>query len=196
MSLELIIHRKNKKEGKDFPTLGEIRLLKDAVRKDYASRDAIIVDLILSTGLNPQEVANLNYGDLSRYKLQIQEGGKRTVFFGEEFQTHLSKYLKSERKTDGPLVDNSGIRITKRTVQNVVKKFIARAGINSAYSARSLRHAYAYHLYLASLDLDVVHSQLGAKDIQFKKTAAESIETRTRTALCGLYQITQTSQGE
>lgn len=196
-NLELIVAGSPKSEGKDFPTLKEIKRLKAVTkrRKNYTSiKEWFIIDLAISTGLSLQEIVNLDYGDLiiDQYRLKIKKGrNQRTVIFGENFKEHAGKYLKlGTRKSNDPLIQNYfGKRMLNRAVQKVFKRCAARAGINPSYSIKSLRYAYAYHLYKASkFDPDVVHSQLGVKDIHFRKKCPESIGTRTRIAVERMYK--------
>ncbi len=188
--LELIVSGKPKIEGRDFPTIAEIELLRTVIKEKYGSKDSFIADLILSTGLLPQEMVGLNYGDFGQDRLEIKEGKKRIVFFAEEFYAHFKKYTKSTEHQPGePLFTSNHGRMTSRAVKKSIKRIITKAGINSSYSSKSLRYAQVYHLYHNSdLDIAVVHAQLGTGEIQFQKKAAESIETRAKTALKNLYE--------
>lgn len=186
-NLELIVSEEPKREGRDFPTLEEIRSLKKTIAENYGAKDAFIVDMILSTGLNPCEIICLECADLKKSQLRVRSARKRTVFFSENFYAHFVKYVKTSRP-DSFVLTGSHDRMTGRGVKKAVKQFIAKAGINPNYSSRSIRYAYIYHLYQSAGELDVVHAQLGVKNIQFRMINAEPIEVRAHRAAARLYK--------
>lgn len=179
-SLEIIVSGNVLREGKDFPTLDEVEVLKRVPR--YATRyvdkrNRFLVNLVLSTGLRTKEIVNLNYRDINdeqNYLIARLNKSKRTVYFGNRFNRLVKKYIDYTGISIGPVFTvSTGASLTNRAIQKSIKHCITLAELNPEYSVRSLRYAYALRLYKDSeFDLEVVHKQLGAKDIHFRHTSS------------------------
>lgn len=160
----------------DFLELDEIkRLIAAANGTDFQGlRDRAIVEMLFSTGLRVSELTNL---DLENVNLQTQEfavkgkGGKiRLVFLSDGAKAALKNYLKERTDVEPYLFvsmrkDNSADRLTPRTVQRIVKKYAARAGIVKEVTPHILRHSFATDLMRNGADIRSVQTMLGHSSI-------------------------------
>ena len=134
-------------------------------------RDRLILELMYSAGLRASEVVGINMGDLSSGEILVQGKGnkQRLVLYGQACEDAIQCYVKSERvsaKTGQPLITNrQGQRLTTRTVQNVVKRWAAQAGLPPGTTPHTLRHSFATHLLDGGADLKTVQQLLGHENL-------------------------------
>lgn len=136
-------------------------------------RDRALLELMYAAGLRASEVVGANLTDLDFDAMALRVRGKgnkeRITLFGRTCRTAILDYRDSERvrPTQGdPLFTNaSGKRLTTRTVQNVVKRWAARAGLPPTVSPHTLRHSFATHLLDGGADLNSVQQLLGHESL-------------------------------
>ena len=152
-------------------TLEEIDLMIEKVdsKSKLGKRDKAIIELIYSAGLRVSEVNNLNLADVDLSMNQAVIFGKgskyRSVIFSQSTSNILKEYLNIresyEAKEKSFFLSNSGKRLSIRSVQHIIKKYIKIAGLNPKYHTHTLRHSFATHLLDGGADLRVVQELLG-----------------------------------
>lgn len=152
-------------------TLEEIDLMIEKVdsKSKLGKRDIAIIELIYSAGLRVSEVNNLNLADVDLSMNQAVIFGKgskyRSVIFSQSTSNILKEYLNIresyEAKEKSFFLSNSGKRLSIRSVQHIIKKYIKIAGLNPKYHTHTLRHSFATHLLDGGADLRVVQELLG-----------------------------------
>jgi len=143
-------------------------------------RDKAILEVLFSTGLRVSELVKLNRDqvDLSRNEFGvIGKGGKgRIVFLSDKASEWLGSYLKERAESWKPLFvryvknpevteDGKKMRLTVRTIQRIVKKYVRKAKIPVDASVHTLRHSFATDLLMAGADIRSVQELLGHKNI-------------------------------
>lgn len=139
------------------------------ISTDLGKRDHAIIEFIYSAGLRVSEVNNLNLDDVDTTINQAIIFGKgskyRAVIFSNSTSEVLNKYLSIRKdqnsEKQGFFLSNSGNRLSIRSIQHVVKKYINLAGLNPKYHTHTLRHSFATHLLDGGADLRVVQELLG-----------------------------------
>ena len=162
------------KIGKKLPsvaTTDEIDLMINCINKNnkLGKRDHAIIEFIYSAGLRVSEVNNLNIEDIDTNQNQAIIFGKgskyRSVIFSESTSKILKDYLeirdKSNKKEKAFFLSNSGMRLSIRSIQYIIKKYINLAGLNPKYHTHTLRHSFATHMLDGGADLRVVQELLG-----------------------------------
>jgi len=144
-------------------------------------RDRAILETLFSTGLRVAELTRLDRDQL-RIKsdatfLEISITGKgskvRTVYFSERTVKWLAKYLAKRTDIDPALfisytsaqLKSESRRLTVRSIENIVKKYILLAGLPIMSSPHTLRHSYATDLLAQGVDLRLVQEFLGHANI-------------------------------
>jgi len=143
-------------------------------------RDKAILETLFSTGLRVSELVKLNRDqiDLKRREFGVVgKGGRpRVVFLSAQAVGWLQKYLGSRRDHWQPLfIRYSGhvsdqdkgerMRLTVRSVQRLVKKYVKKAKLPVDATVHTLRHSFATDLLIAGADLRAVQEMLGHKNI-------------------------------
>jgi len=143
-----------------------------------ALRDRAILELLFSTGLRVSELCALNSDlDLSRDELSVRGKGDkvRVVFLSPSAKDAVRDYLKSRKDMEDALFVNaltdekasrkSAKRLTSRSVQNIMKKYAAKAGITKKVTPHVLRHSFATDLLSNGADIRSVQALLGHASI-------------------------------
>jgi len=128
--------------------------------------------LFLNCGLRLAELISINVTDIRGDTLTVLgKGGKeRTVYLNDACQSALAAHLE-ERAKIGEVPDshkkalflsNRKLRISRRTVQAMVEKYIKKAGLDpKRYTTHKLRHTAATLMYQNGVDIRALQEILG-----------------------------------
>ncbi|MDQ5901204.1 MAG: integrase/recombinase XerD [Patescibacteria group bacterium] len=143
-------------------------------------RDRAILELLFSTGLRVSELVSLNHIqiNLDRREFGIIGKGRRSriVFISERAAEWLKIYLDARKDTYKPLFirysgseleanEGEKMRLTARSVERMVKKYVRIARLPVDASVHTLRHSFATDLLTNGADLRSVQEMLGHKNI-------------------------------
>lgn len=143
-------------------------------------RDRSLLETLFSTGLRVSELASLNSDQVNLERREfgiIGKGGKtRVVFLSDAAAEWLEKYLKFRKDTFKPLfirfqgrVDptNGGenMRLTPRSIQRTLEKYVKKIGIPVKATPHTLRHSFATDLLINGADIRSVQEMLGHSNI-------------------------------
>lgn len=170
-SLEAPIKRK--KLPKALSQLQASDLLDQPSEGKTPLRDRALLELMYAAGLRASETVGVNLHEINfreRTILVFGKGSKeRVALFGQACAEAIEEYIAGERvpaKEGDPLFTNQdGIRISTRTIQNVVKRWALRAGLPPEVSPHTLRHSFATHLLDGGADLKSVQQLLGHESL-------------------------------
>ncbi len=143
-------------------------------------RDRAILELLFSTGLRVSELCKLNHQQVNLERREfgvIGKGGRaRVVFISDDAANWVGNYLAMRKDIYKPLfirysgredgVDNGEkMRLTPRSVERLVKKYVRVARIPVDATVHTLRHSFATDLLTNGADLRSVQEMLGHKNI-------------------------------
>ena len=137
-------------------------------------RDRAVLEMLYASGLRVSELAGLdlrsvNFGD-GMVLVRGKGRKERIVPFGSKAKQALEDYLPvrgkilQERKKSGQqalFLNVWGERLTTRSVDRLVKKYVRNYGPAVKASPHSLRHAFASHLLTEGADLRAIQEMLG-----------------------------------
>ena len=132
-----------------------------------AWRDKAILETLYSGGLRVHELVQLNDDDVDLVGEVARVRGKgkkeRLAPLGAPAVESVQKYLDVRgRSSRGPLfVNKFGKRLTARSVQRSLKKYLIAAGLDPSLTPHKLRHSFATHMLDAGADLRSVQELLG-----------------------------------
>jgi len=131
-------------------------------------RDKAMLEVLYSAGLRIHELVGLNDDDVDLLGevARIRGKGKkeRLAPLGGPAIEALQRYLELRRRTArGPLFVNqeNGGRLTARSVQRILKKYLMAANLDPSLTPHKLRHSFATHMLDAGADLRSVQELLG-----------------------------------
>ena len=146
-------------------------------------RDRAILELFYASGLRLSELVGLDLDDMNLSARMVRVMGKgskeRLVPFNETTKRTLQEWLKdraslrmtaAKTKASGirpqasvePVFVNSrGGRLTGRSVQRLVARYVAGCSTRFGISPHALRHSFATHLLQNGADLRAIQELLG-----------------------------------
>ncbi|MCX6806589.1 MAG: tyrosine-type recombinase/integrase [Candidatus Berkelbacteria bacterium] len=158
----------------------EILLAQPDTSNIIGLRDKTILEILFSTGLRVAEIAKLNTDQINLKTKEfgvIGKGGRaRVVFLSDSACEWILKYLQARKDEYKPLfvrysrgvdVEKKGenMRLTTRTIERIVEKYVKKAGLSVKATCHTLRHTFATDLLQSGADLRSVQELLGHKNI-------------------------------
>ena len=139
-------------------------------------RDALILELLYSTGVRVSELVNIKIDDINFNKKEIKIFGKgskeRIVLFGNKCLDLLEQYISksrselySEYSDDYLLLSKTGRKINQREIRSIIDDVVTKAGLKIHISPHVLRHTFATDLLNNGADLRSVQELLGHESL-------------------------------
>ncbi len=182
---------KKKKALPHFLSLEQSIELLNAVEGPDAERDRCILTLFLNCGMRLAELVSLNLTDVIQNNSTLRILGKgnkeRIVYLNQACLDSIQHYLAVRPKDDvkdrnALFLSNRGTRISPKTVQHIVKKYLEKIGLGGpGYSVHKLRHTAATLMYrYGNVDIRVLqdilgHANLGTTEI-YTHTSSNQME--------------------
>lgn len=156
-----------------------------------AARDVAILELFYSSGLRVSELVALDVSDadfLSETLRVMGKGNKeRLVPIGSHAMAALQKYRQQASVHEGALFinknkDPSKRRLSARSVQMLLKKYLAATDIGFEVTPHKLRHTFATHMLDHGADLRSVQTLLGHASLSTTQIYTHVTKERMREA--------------
>lgn len=138
-------------------------------------RNALILELLYSTGVRVSELVGIKLQDIDFHNERILVLGKgnkeRYVLFGDKCKELLKLYLKESRPillkkaTDILLLNKNGTPLTDRGVRLIIDNIVNESALKLNVTPHTLRHTFATHLLNEGADLRMVQELLGHSNI-------------------------------
>ena len=133
-------------------------------------RNKAMLSLMLHCGLRISEVVNLRPGNinLTKGKLRVESGKRnkdRDLAIPEYLTDLFDSWRKRRPQSDFFFSTLKGRKLSIRYLQQMVKRYAGKAGINKTISPHTLRHTYATEYYKQTKDIETLRRILGHSDI-------------------------------
>jgi len=147
----------------------------DKLAEYAAFRDAAMLEVLYSSGMRVSELVSVRDRDIDMISGLIKVKGKgdkeRLCPIGKPAADALKKAMdrrdaiwqaKPRGGSDNPAFLNlHGERLTSRSVERLLKKYLAEAGLSLSLTPHAFRHSFATHMLDAGADLRSVQELLG-----------------------------------
>lgn len=150
------------------------------ISNEKGLRDKAIMEMLFSTGLRVSELCKLNRGTINLDRREFGVIGKgqkqRIVFLSDRACEWIGRYLNERKDSYAPLFirysgssdeqkDGEKMRLTPRSVQRIVEKYVTKAKLPIKISPHGMRHSFATDLLINGADIRSVQEMLGHKNI-------------------------------
>jgi integrase/recombinase XerC len=162
----------------EFLSENEMARFLDEPDKDDALglRDRAILELFYATGIRLSELVGIDLSDMSLEDRMLRVRGKgkkeRLVPFGRKAVARLDAYLRLRTTLLGAnfgepavFLNYRGERLSPRSVERLVDKYVKRSLLRRGVSPHALRHSFASHLLGRGADLRVIQELLGHESL-------------------------------
>ncbi len=169
-----------------------IQLLESIDGRDK-ERDYAIITLFLNCGLRLSELCSLNYSDIKTDgTMTVTGNGKmeRPIYLNAMWVYAVKEYMKV-RPVDGVkdkhalFLSNRKSRISPKTVQHIVEKFIEKSGLGDrGYSTHKLRHTAATLMYQkGGVDVLLIKDILGHENLATTEIYTHIVDEQLKDAV-------------
>ena len=145
-------------------------------------RDRAILELFYASGLRLSELVAIDLEDLNLSERMVRvmgKGGKeRLVPFNQSTLAAIKAWMKdraailgsrepgsgnrkNKRQQDPLFVNYRGTRLTGRSVDRLLRRYVAQCSTRMGISPHALRHSFATHLLQRGADLRAIQELLG-----------------------------------
>jgi integrase/recombinase XerC len=135
-------------------------------------RDRAILELFYASGLRLSELVGLDVEDVNLSARMVRVMGKgakeRIVPFNDATRKAIGAWLKDRVRLTNPKSQNDplfinfrGSRLTGRSVQRLVARYVSLCSTRFGISPHALRHSFATHLLERGADLRAIQELLG-----------------------------------
>lgn len=185
---------KTPKLGKALPkTLSETEVTALLSAPDVTSvlglRDKAMLEVLYACGLRVSELTSLSLSQLNLNAGWLSVTGKgnkmRLIPLGDYAQAALSDYLAvratlliGQKNCQAVFLTEQGGYMTRHNFWHLIKKYALIAGIRTAISPHTIRHAFATHLVNHGADLRSVQLLLGHSDLSTTQIYTHVATTR------------------
>lgn len=157
-----------------YLNIEESKQLLNAIDGQFSERDFAIITIFLNCGLRLSELVGINLNNIKESALTVIGKGdkERSIPLNQACIRALENYMKvrpvnAVKDRNALFLSERKQRISKESVQKIVKKYISAAGLDpERYSTHKLRHTAATLMYkYGNVDIRSLQELLGHESI-------------------------------
>jgi len=188
----------NRRQGRKIPEVltpeeQDLLLRQPNPRYPTGERNRLMLRVMLDSGLRLAEASALRWRDvdLNTGKLMVRQGKgakDRTLWLGDEDLRLLQHWRDRQSDAVGHAPEHifttmKGKPVSSRYVQQMVKRYTTRAGIEKNVHPHTLRHSFATDLYRDTSKIRLVQKALGHKDLSTTQIYTHIVDEELEAAL-------------
>lgn len=189
---------KRRRQGRKIPEILEADeqtalLRQPNLRYPTGERNCLVLRLLLNTGLRLAEACALRWRDidLTTGKLMVRQGKgakDRTLWVGESDLKILRNWRERQARDvagnpDHVFTTIAGNPISGRYVQQMVKRYADKAGIEKDVHPHTLRHTFATDLYRETTNIRLTQKALGHANLSTTQIYTHVVDEELECAL-------------
>ena len=160
----------NPKKKNTLPEILTIDEIRKLIQNTFNIKHQLIIRMLYGCGLRVSEIVNLKKEDVNfkenLIKIRLAKGKKdRFVKIPESLFEDLREYIGIEN-SNILFPSNRGGKLTKDTIQKIVRNAAKKANIKKRVYPHLLRHSFATHLLEHGTDLRIIQKLLGHANIK------------------------------
>ena len=171
-------------------------------------RDRAILEVLYACGVRLAELQGMNLGDIYHDRREILVRGKgdkeRWTLYGAPAQDALERYLEDGRPhfaassdhSDPLFVNRYGGRLSRRSIEKIVRDYAARAGLKEGIHTHTLRHSFASHMLEGDADLRVIQELLGHSSVSTTQLYTHITKQEARRAYMDFHPLASSSPAD
>ncbi|MEK6967087.1 MAG: site-specific tyrosine recombinase/integron integrase [Nanoarchaeota archaeon] len=181
-----VVHFKTAKISKKLPTVLSKDEVKNLINSAKNGKSKLMLKMLYSSGLRVSELVHLKHEDLeSKEKIGWVRSGKgrkdRLLILSDSLIAELASFVSQKKAPSGHIfINSSGLPLTPRNVQKMVKRTALKAGISKRVTPHTLRHSFATHLLENGTDIRKIQELLGHSNLQttqiYTKVSTEELK--------------------
>ncbi|NVM55542.1 MAG: tyrosine-type recombinase/integrase, partial [Candidatus Helarchaeota archaeon] len=168
---------KTPKIEKSIPVFMDNEEYKVFLQAAESLRDQLVLRLLLATGMRVSEVEALNITHIDQSNCTVKvvkgKGKKQRIIDIDPITIQLMKeYIENERDIttnsedrDALFLNRQKRRLSKRTIQRIVKKCREKAGLKKKITPHKCRHTTGRLLLEGGMDIRVIQEEFGHKSL-------------------------------
>jgi len=160
------------KKGFHLPTILSSQEINRLLESISNTSHVVLLFILYGGGLRLNEVLSLHVNDIwwDRNQILVRSGKgnkDRVVMLSQNLKqllkNYFNEYMPQQWLFEG---QDRKTQYSARSVQNVVRNAVKKAGITKKVSPHTLRHCFATHLLDAGIQLPYIQNLLGHKDVK------------------------------
>ncbi len=154
------------KKNKTLPIILSQSEVQDLITQATNLKHKTIICVMYSTGVRVSELLNIKLKDIDRKNMVIHvtngKGGKqRQVVLRQEILELIEKYWRAYKTKDYLFEGQRGGEYSSRSINEFLKMYALKAGINKKIHAHLIRHCTGTHLTEAGVNLGLIQRSFG-----------------------------------
>lgn len=183
---------KKKKALPKYLSLEESLKVLEGIDGEYKERNYCIITLFLNCALRLSELVGINFGDIHKDYIKVTGKGnkERNIYLNKACIDAINRYKKvrpynNVKDKDAFFISRLGKRISPKTVQWIVYRFLDQAGLSGkGYSVHKLRHTAATLMYQqGGVDIRVLKEILGHESLSTTEIYTHLSSTQAKHAV-------------
>lgn len=159
-----------RKEEK-IPEVFSVEEIKKLIEFPKNLKHQVIICILYNCGLRISELINLQLSDIDRSRMILKikaskQNKDRNVPIQQKILELIERYYREYKPEKYLLNGQQGLLYTESSINQLLKYYAKKVGINKKIHAHKMRHCYATHLHESGIDLNIIKNLLGHSNVK------------------------------